>query len=137
MRRHAQPVPPIYQPEVAARAIVHAAEHPERKEYWVGGMTAATIMGQRAVPALLDRYLARTGVQSQLTSEKAPTGISNLWEPADEDKDYGAHGGFDGRSHSRSVQVWLSQHRRLVAAAALAAAALGAAALAGVGLSRR
>ncbi len=136
MRRHAQPVPPIYQPEVAARAIVHAAEHPERKEYWVGGMTAATIMGQRAVPALLDRYLARTGVKSQLTTEKAPTGVSNLWEPADEDKDYGAHGGFDRRSHGRSAQLWMSQHRGLVVAAALGAAA-AAVAVAGIGLRRR
>ncbi|MEU7910207.1 SDR family oxidoreductase [Microbispora bryophytorum] len=132
MRRHAQPVPPIYQPEVAADALVYAAEHPERKEYWVGGMTTATILGQRAVPALLDRYLARTGVKSQLTGDKAPTGISNLWEPADEDKDYGAHGGFDRRSRGRSLQLWMSQHRRLVSLAGL-----GLAAVAGFGLRRR
>ncbi|GAA2214553.1 SDR family oxidoreductase [Nonomuraea monospora] len=114
LRRHPQPVPPIYQPEVAARAIVHAAMHPERKEYWVGTSTVATLLAQRVAPALVDRYLARTGTQSQVTEEKAPTGVANLWEPADEDTDYGAHGSFDDRSHGRSPQVWLSQHRRSV-----------------------
>ncbi|WP_433501613.1 SDR family oxidoreductase [Sphaerimonospora sp. CA-214678] len=129
MRRHAQPVPPIYQPEVAAEALVFAAEHPERKEYWVGGSTAATILGQRIVPALLDRYLARTGVQSQLVDDEPPTGVSNLWEPADTDRDYGAHGDFDDRSHPRSVQTWLSRHRRLVAAGAAGLTAVAALAL--------
>ncbi|TYB52184.1 SDR family oxidoreductase [Nonomuraea sp. PA05] len=114
LRRHPQPVPPIYQPEVAARAIVHAAMHPERKEYWVGVSTVATLLAQRAAPALVDRYLARTGTQSQVTDDKAPTGVANLWEPADENTDYGAHGSFDDRSHGRSPQVWLSQHRRSV-----------------------
>ncbi|WP_204057816.1 SDR family oxidoreductase [Microbispora corallina] len=132
MRRHPQPVPPIYQPEVAARALVFAAAHPERKEYWVGATTAATIMAQRVAPALLDRYLARSGVKSQLDDDKAPTGVSNLWEPADRDHDYGAHGSFDDRSHGRSLQLWLSQHRRLVTVAGL-----GLAAAAGLGLRRR
>lgn len=126
LRRHPQPVPPIYQPEVAARAIVYAAEHPERKEYWVGTSTAATLLAQRVAPALVDRYLARTGIKSQQTDEQQPSGVSNLWEPADEDKDYGAHGTFDGRSHGRSPQVWLSQHRGAV----LAGAAVGVAAAA-------
>jgi NAD(P)-dependent dehydrogenase (short-subunit alcohol dehydrogenase family) len=131
MRRHPQPVPPIYQPEVAARALVFAAEHPERKEYWVGATTAATIMAQRVAPALLDRYLARTGVKSQLT-DKSPTGVSNLWEPADRNHDYGAHGSFDDKSHGRSLQLWLSQHRR-----AITAAGAGLAAVAALGLRRR
>ncbi|MFI7635705.1 SDR family oxidoreductase [Nonomuraea sp. NPDC049400] len=111
LRRHPQPVPPIYQPEVAARAIVYAAEHPERKEYWVGASTAATLLAQRVAPALVDRYVARTGARSQQTDEKPPSGVSNLWEPADEAADYGAHGSFDDRSHARSPQLWLSQHR--------------------------
>ncbi|MGN9838899.1 SDR family oxidoreductase [Nonomuraea sp. H19] len=114
--RHPQPVPPIYQPEVAARAIVYAAEHPERKEYWVGATTAATLLAQRVAPALVDRYVARTGISSQQTDEKPPTGVSNLWEPADETTDYGAHGAFDGRSHARSPQVWMSQHRAQILA---------------------
>ncbi|MEW9551387.1 SDR family oxidoreductase [Nonomuraea sp. NPDC050783] len=130
LRRHPQPVPPIYQPEVAARAIVYAAEHPERKEYWVGGMTAATLMAQRVAPALVDRYLARTGIESQQTDEKTPTGVSNLWEPADDDTDYGAHGTFDQRSTGRSPQLWLSQHRRpVLLGLAGGAVAAGAAAL--------
>ncbi|UBU11794.1 SDR family oxidoreductase [Nonomuraea gerenzanensis] len=130
LRRHPQPVPPIYQPEVAARAIVYAAMHPERKEYWVGTSTVATLLAQRIAPALVDRYLARTGTQSQVTDEKAPTGVANLWEPADESTDYGAHGSFDDRSHARSPQVWLSQRRRPIllglagGAAAAAVAAL-------------
>ncbi|WP_103958954.1 SDR family oxidoreductase [Nonomuraea solani] len=129
LRRHPQPVPPIYQPEVAARAIVYAAEHPERKEYWVGASTVATLLAQRVAPALVDRYLAKTGIQSQQTDEKAPSGVSNLWKPADESADYGAHGTFDGRSHTRSPQVWLSQHRRpvlLTLAGGAAAAAVAA-----------
>ncbi|MFI6323729.1 SDR family oxidoreductase [Nonomuraea sp. NPDC050556] len=126
LRRHPQPVPPIYQPEVAARAMVFAAEHPERKEYWVGVTTAATMLAQRLAPALVDRYVARTGVKSQQTGEKSPSGVANLWNPADESRDYGAHGEFDDRSHAHSPQVWLSQHRRpvLLAAAGVAAGAV-------------
>ncbi|MGW0805784.1 SDR family oxidoreductase [Nonomuraea sp. NPDC002799] len=135
LRRHPQPVPPIYQPEVAARAIVYAAEHPERKEYWVGVSTAATLLAQRVAPALVDRYLAKTGVQSQQTDEKTPSGVSNLWEPADENEDYGARGTFDDRSHARSPQVWLSQHRGPVLLTLVAGAA--AATLASLRRARR
>jgi NAD(P)-dependent dehydrogenase (short-subunit alcohol dehydrogenase family) len=116
-----QPVPPIYQPEVAARAVVFAADHPERKEFWVGATTAATLLANKVAPALLDRYLGRTGYRSQQTSEPhREDSPANLWEPADGKggHDYGAHGRFDSRSHSRSPQTWLSRHRRLVAAAA-------------------
>ncbi|GGL12167.1 hypothetical protein Sme01_68710 [Sphaerisporangium melleum] len=133
LRRHPQPVPPIFQPEVAAQAIVYAAEHPARREYWVGGSTVGTILGERVAPGLIDRYLARTGVQSQQTDEKRPTGVANLWEPADEDRDYGAHGSFDQRSKGHSVQVWLSQHRGLV----LTGLGLGAAAAVAALTSRR
>ncbi|GAA4578156.1 SDR family oxidoreductase [Planotetraspora phitsanulokensis] len=126
LRRHPQPVPPIYQPEVAAQAVLFAAEHPERKEFWVGATTAATILAQRVAPGLLDRYLGRTGVKAQQVEGKPPSGVSNLWEPADDEEDHGAHGAFDERSHPRSVQVWLSQHRGVVTAAA---AGVGAAAL--------
>ncbi|MFC6087367.1 SDR family oxidoreductase [Sphaerisporangium aureirubrum] len=128
LRRHPQPVPPIFQPEVAAQAIVHAAEHPSRREYWVGGSTVGTIVAERLIPGILDRYLGAYGVKSQLTDEK-PTGVANLWEPADQTRDYGAHGSFDSRAKSRSPQVWLSQHRNhLLAAAAggMATAALAA-----------
>jgi len=104
--RHPQPVPPIYQPEVAAQGVLFAAEHPERKEYWVGGSTAATIFGQKFAAPLLDRYLARTGYDSQQTDQPA-TGQSNLWQPADQvpGTDHGAHGEFDDRATSDSEQL--------------------------------
>ncbi|MEV7010557.1 SDR family oxidoreductase [Streptosporangium sp. NPDC051022] len=126
--RHPQPVPPIYQPEVAARALVFAAEHPQRREYWVGAPTAATMIAQRLAPGLVDRYLARSGRESQQTKELPPNDVANLWEPADENKDYGAHGTFDERSHPRSLQAWLSRHRGL-AALTLAGGAIAVAAL--------
>jgi NAD(P)-dependent dehydrogenase (short-subunit alcohol dehydrogenase family) len=117
--KRAQPVPPIYQPEVAARAIVWAAEH-DRREVWVGGSTWATITANKVFPGLLDRYLGRTGVDSQQTDEpEDPTRPSNLWEPVPEDK--GAHGRFDDRAKSRSAQVWLTTHRGRVAIAAAVA----------------
>ena len=75
--RHAQPVPPIYQPEVAARAVVWAADHPRRREYWVGASTVGTLAANAIAPGLLDRYLARTGFGSQQTSQaRTPPGRS-------------------------------------------------------------
>jgi NAD(P)-dependent dehydrogenase (short-subunit alcohol dehydrogenase family) len=116
--RRAQPVPPIYQPEVAADAVVHAADHPGRREYWVGGTTAATLAANAVAPGLLDRYLARTGFDSQQTDQpRDPDQPENLWQPADERRDAGAHGSFDKRSHRRSPQVWASRHHGLLAAA--------------------
>ena len=80
----AQPVAPIYQPEVAARAVVFAADHPRRREYWVGSSTVGTLMANAVVPGLLDRYLGRTGFSSQQTGEpRADDQPVNLWEPAD------------------------------------------------------
>jgi NAD(P)-dependent dehydrogenase (short-subunit alcohol dehydrogenase family) len=103
--RNPQPVPPIYQPEVAAGGVVFAADHPQRKEYWVGGSTTATILAQKLAAPLLDRYLAHTGYDSQQTGERTErTRQSNLWHPVDEKSgsDQGAHGSFDGRSRSYS-----------------------------------
>ena len=117
--RHPQPVPPIYQPEVAARGVVYAAGHPRRKQYWVGASTTATILANRVAPALLDRYLARTGYDSQQTSEPAdPDQPDNLLQPVDgvNGHDFGAHGDFDGRSHARSPQAWLSRHAGITSA---------------------
>jgi NAD(P)-dependent dehydrogenase (short-subunit alcohol dehydrogenase family) len=131
LRRRAQPVPPIFQPEVAARGIVHAADHPRRREYWVGGSTAATLLANAVAPGVLDRYLARTGVTSQQTEQPKPPGQpANLWRPADDRRqsDQGAHGRFDDRATDRSVQLWASQHHGLVGAAAgVALAAVGVA----------
>ncbi|MGY2701994.1 SDR family oxidoreductase [Nocardioides sp. HB32] len=125
--RHAQPVPPIYQPEVAARAVAYAADHPRRREYWVGETTAATLIANAVAPGLLDRYLARTGFDSQQTDQpRDPDQPENLWEPADTRRDFGAHGAFDDRSHRGSPQVWASQHHGLLAAVGGTALAAGA-----------
>ena len=81
---HAQPVAPIYQPEVAARAVLFAADHPRRREYWVGSSTMGTLAANAIAPGLLDRYLARTGFSAQQTGQaQDPDAPSNLWEPAD------------------------------------------------------
>ncbi|MFI0574838.1 SDR family oxidoreductase [Streptomyces tendae] len=134
--RHPRPVAPVYQPEVAARAVLHAADHPERRVYWVGGSTVATLLGQKFAPGLLDRYLARTGYDGQQTDRPVdPSRPVNLWKPPDDTApdDYGAHGIFDDEAHPRSVQFWISRNRRPLA---LAASGAVAAALAG-GLRRR
>jgi len=111
--RHPQPVPPIYQPEVAARAIVWAASH-HRRELWVGAPAVATIVANQLAPGLLDRYLARTAFDAQQTDEPVePHRADNLYEPAPGDQ--GAHGGFDGRAHGRSLVLEASIHRRLLA----------------------
>lgn len=126
--RKAQPVPPIYQPEVAAAAIVYAADHPRRREYWVGGSTAATLLANAIAPGLLDRYLARTGFKSQQTDEpRDRSRRGNLWRPADGalGHDYGAHGDFDDKATDRSWQVWASEHHATATAAALTALAAG------------
>jgi hypothetical protein len=130
--RHAQPVPPIYQPELAARAIVYAADHPKRREYWVGTTTAATLAANAIAPGLLDRYLARTGFSAQQTKQaQDPAAPHNLWQPADDrpGADFGAHGEFDQRAHGTDPQVWASQHHSVVAG--------GAAGLAGLALFLR
>ena len=127
--RQAQPVPPIYQSEVAARAVGWAVDHPQRREWWIGASTAGTIGLNAVVPGLLDRYLARTGFDSQQTSDpRPPDQPANLWDPADGDggRDFGSHGIFDDRSHGSSVQAWATRHRRalgLTAAGTVAALA--------------
>jgi short-subunit dehydrogenase len=116
----AQPVPPIFQPEVAARAIYYAAHH-DRREMYVGMPTVEAIVGNRIAPGLIDHYLARTGYESQQTDEPAdPDRPNNLWEPAP--GDHGAHGVFDDRSRDHSWQLWADTHRGLLALAALGVA---------------
>jgi NAD(P)-dependent dehydrogenase (short-subunit alcohol dehydrogenase family) len=135
--RDPQPVPPIYEPELAARGVAFAADHPARKQYWVGDSTAATLLAQKFAAPLLDRYLARTGYDSQQTSQQADPGRpDNLWEPVDQPpgSDHGAHGAFDDKAHNMSPQLWVSQHARQVSAAAAAATAAG---LGGVLAARR
>jgi NAD(P)-dependent dehydrogenase (short-subunit alcohol dehydrogenase family) len=104
-----QPVPPVYQPEIAAEAIYHAAHH-YRREWYVGGSTAVAISGNKVAPGLGDWYLGKTGVNSQLTPEPVdPNAPHNLYEPLP--GDHGAHGKFDHLAHDFSLQWWLDQHR--------------------------
>ena len=122
--RSPQPVPPIFQPEVAARAVVHAARHPGRREYWVGGSTAMTLLANAVVPGLLERYLARTGFDAQQTDRPSAGGAGNLEEPGDAAEDHGPRGSFDDAAKGRSVQWWLTTHRGRVAAGIAGGAAL-------------
>jgi NAD(P)-dependent dehydrogenase (short-subunit alcohol dehydrogenase family) len=122
--RHPRPVAPIYQPEVAAEAIVWAASQ-RRREVLVGGSTVVAVGGNKVVPWLGDLYLARTGVEAQQTDEPVEADRrDNLFEPTPADQ--GAHGIFDAEAKTRSVQFWATKHRdSLISAAALAAVALG------------
>jgi short-subunit dehydrogenase len=112
--RKAQPVPPIYQPEVAARAIYWAAHH-RRREVVVGAPTVAAITGQKIAPGLLDAYLGRTGFDAQQTAEpRPPDAPDNLWKPVA--GDHGAHGRFDAQARRTSLQAWTSLHRAAIGA---------------------
>jgi NAD(P)-dependent dehydrogenase (short-subunit alcohol dehydrogenase family) len=110
--RRPQPIPPIFEPEIAAERVVFAADHPDRKEHWVGASTVGTIVAQKFAAPLLDQYLARTGFNSQQTDEQEPANRpSNLWQPVDQPpgSDQGAHGRFDDRSKARSPQQTVTE----------------------------
>ena len=105
----AQPVPPIFQPEVGARAVYWAAHH-RRRELFVGGSTVAAIVGQKFIPELLDEYLGRTGYRSQQhDGRQNPDAPNNLWQTVE--GEFGAHGAFDDRAHSTSPELWVDTHR--------------------------
>src|SRR5436190_10333723 len=114
LARHPQPVPPIYQPEVGARAVVWASSHPERRETWVGWPTVKAILGEKFIPGFLDRYLADFAWEGQETGEPLPGGgPGNLFEPVL--GSFGAHGEFDRLARGRSLQAWASRHRTWLA----------------------
>ena len=116
LERRPQPVPPIFQPEVAADAIVYAVEHP-RREILLGGSTVMAVWGNKFIPGLLDQYLGRTGYDSQQTDEpEDPNRPSNLWEPVP--GDYAARGRFDDRAADFSLQFWAVKHRSVIGAVA-------------------
>ncbi len=122
--RRPQPVPPIYQPEVAARGIHYAAHH-HRRELWVGYPAVKAIIGNGLVPWLADRILAKKGYSGQMGDEPVPADRpDNLFESVDHD--FGTHGRFDDRSRKFSPQLWANTHRRGVAAGLLGAALLAA-----------
>jgi hypothetical protein len=123
--RQPQPVPPIFQPEVAAEAIVWAAGHPQR-QLMVGWPTVKAILGNAVAPAVADHYLARNGYDAQQTDEPVGPGRpDNLFEPVPGRQ--GAHGPFDATARNRSFQLYARTHPLLVggvaAASALAVAA--------------
>jgi NAD(P)-dependent dehydrogenase (short-subunit alcohol dehydrogenase family) len=123
----AQPVPPIFQPEVAARAIEWSARH-RRRALSVGWPVVQAILGNKIIPGLLDRYLAQVAYDGQQTDEpRSKDAPDNLHQPVP--GDHGAHGTFDQRARGRSVQAVLSRHRWAVALGGLAAAVATAGAL--------
>ena len=134
MPGHPQPVPPIYQPEVAARAIAWAADHGPR-EIDVGYPSVLTRLGDKVAPGLLDRYLARTGIDAQQTDEQVDLTRwrDNLDAPLDDTSDHGLYGIFSDTASSKSRQLWATTHKPQLATAA--AAAVGA--LAALARSRR
>ena len=123
--KQTQPVPPIYQPEVAADAI-HWAAHHRRREIYVGTSTVYTILAEKFAPWFADRYLAKTAYKSQMTDHDLdPEAHDNLFDPAPGDR--GAHGPFDDRAHDTSPQLWLTKRRGAVLGTVAAAATAGAA----------
>jgi NAD(P)-dependent dehydrogenase (short-subunit alcohol dehydrogenase family) len=117
------PPDPIYQPELAARAIVYAMDHP-RRDVYVGSTTLRALYAQRFIPGLTDRYLARTAWEGQMANEPDdPNRMDNLHGPLP--GDHGAHGRFDDRALGHSLQAWVATHRTEVTMAGAVAAALG------------
>ncbi len=106
--RHPQPSPPIYQPEIAARAVMSIVDHP-RRHLLVGSATVKTVWGNKFAPGFADRYLARTGYESQQTDERvSPSRPDNLFAAVA--RDAGAHGIFDRRAKRRSYTLWVMTH---------------------------
>jgi NAD(P)-dependent dehydrogenase (short-subunit alcohol dehydrogenase family) len=109
----AQPVPPIFEPEVAAEAVVYASHHP-RREIYVGGPTVEAIVGNKFFPGLLDQYLGRTGFKAQqYDGPEDRHRPDNLYQPVA--GDHGAHGNFDQRARSFSFQLWANLNRSWIA----------------------
>ena len=124
--RKPQPVPPIYQPEVGAQAVLFAARN-DRREMYVGYPTVEAIIGDKISPGFADWYLARNGYDAQQTNEPVePDRRDNLWEPVP--GDHGAHGTFGDRATPSSPQLWVSMNRKWlgIAGAGLAGLVLGA-----------
>jgi NAD(P)-dependent dehydrogenase (short-subunit alcohol dehydrogenase family) len=125
--QRAQPVPPVFQPEIPARAIVFAAFHP-RRQTWIGFPTVKAILANRIAPGLIDRYLASAGYSGQLTGEAVPADSpGNLFEPVP--GHYGAHGRFDSTARTRSWEVFTSRHRNAMWACIAIGAVIGLAQL--------
>jgi len=132
--RKAQPVPPIFQPEVAARAVYYAAHHPHRREYFVGGSTVKAIFGNKLAPSFADRFLAHSGYDAQQHDGSAdPNRPDNLYHPVP--GDHGAHGAFNHRAKEHSWEFWAESHVRTLGIAI--GVGMGVAGLLWKGLARR
>ena len=118
--KHPQPVAPIFQPELAGRAIAYVVDNP-RRNMWVGISTAYTILGNRIAPWFADWYLAKTGVKGQLSPQDGPRFGSNVFEAQDDEADRGSHGMFDDQAHDSDPWSWVSMHRKQIGVAGLAA----------------
>jgi NAD(P)-dependent dehydrogenase (short-subunit alcohol dehydrogenase family) len=128
LEKHPQPVPPVHQPELIAKAVVHAALHP-RRELWLGWSTVKAILAQRVVPGFLDEYLATHAWEAQQTDDLPPGhpikhSRDNLDAPVRGDP--GAHGPFDDRARSFDLRLWMQLHPKLTTVAGLATAAAAA-----------
>ena len=131
MDRRPRPMGRIFQPELAAEAVYHAATRP-RRELWVGWPAVQAILGTRVIPGLLDRHLGARAVAGQLDDAPLPAGRrDNLWSPVP--GDHGAHGRFDDTASAHSVHLWLNLRRGWVAAVAAGLAGAAAAAIAWAG----
>jgi short-subunit dehydrogenase len=129
--KKARPVAPVYQPEVAARAIFFAATH-KRRQIWLGYSTVQAILANRVAPGLIDRYLAKFGYSGQMTAEPTEPGApANLFDPVP--GAFGAHGRFDSEARQTSWEMFTDWHR----GAFWAAAAVGLVASIGILLKRR
>lgn len=125
---HPQPVPPMFEPEVAAQAVHHLATH-SRREIWVGASTVATILGDRTSDDLMDNYLARNGIDAQKApGTTRPERRDNLFEPMDEDTDFGTHGPFDQQAKDHSLELEVARRRGVLATVGATLAAGAAAA---------
>lgn len=111
LKNKPKPMGKIYEPEVAARAIVELAKDPKR-ELYVGFSTIKTIIGNKLIPSYLDHYLAKTGYKGQQTNEPvSPDRQNNLWQPVP--GDHGAHGSFDASATDHSIETWIANHRKI------------------------
>ena len=123
--RKAQPVPPIYQPEVAARLIYHAAHHPEKREWYASWSVLKAIFGNKISPCYADHYLAKNGYESQqYDGPEDPNRPDNLYHPLP--GDHGAHGAFDDRAKDSSAEAWAEEHARTLGLVLLGLGAAGA-----------
>jgi NAD(P)-dependent dehydrogenase (short-subunit alcohol dehydrogenase family) len=125
----AQPVPPIYEPEVIADGVAYVADH-YRRELFIGSSTVIVIQGNKIAPGFGDWYLGKTGYKSQQTSQpENPNRPNNLWHPVDENHDHGAHGAFDERARKKSWELWVDTHRSVLSLVGAGIASLIAAVL--------